>query len=299
MNMKKLAFIATLVALFTFSANAQLLWEVSGNGLAKPSYLFGTCHIATVKMTDSITGFNDALNACDAVYGEIEKADIANAQQAMMAAIMAPADSTLSKVIDPASLAKADSLFRAATQGMVSISQLETLKPAYVSTQLAMIMLMESFPGFNPMEQIDFAIQGKATQLGKELGGFETTQFQLNILYGKPIKEQAESLTRTLAKLDSAKQAGIELANAYKEQDLNGVYEAIMKEQRESDEPEWKKQRNIDELIYNRNAVWAKKLQELMPAKSILVVVGAGHLPGEKGLIDLLQKAGYSVQPVK
>ena len=299
MNMKKLAFIATLVALFTFSANAQLLWKVSGNGLAKPSYLVGTCHIATVKMTDSIPGFNDALNACDAVYGEIEKADIANAQQAMMAAIMAPADSTLSKVIDPASLAKADSLFRAATQGMVSISQLETLKPAYVSTQLALIMLMESFPGFNPMEQIDFAIQGKATQLGKELGGFETTQFQLNILYGKPIKEQAESLTRTLAKLDSAKQAGIELANAYKEQDLNGVYEAIMKEQRESDEPEWKKQRNIDELIYNRNAVWAKKLQELMPAKSILVVVGAGHLPGEKGLIDLLQKAGYSVQPVK
>ena len=72
-----------------------------------------------------------------------------------------------------------------------------------------------------------------------------------------------------------------------------------MKEQRESDEPEWKKQRNINELIYNRNAVWAKKLQELMPAKSILVVVGAGHLPGEKGLIDLLQKAGYSVQPVK
>ena len=76
MNMKKLAFIATLVALFTFSANAQLLWKVSGNGLAKPSYLFGTCHIATVKLTDSITGFNDALNACDAVYGEIEKADI-------------------------------------------------------------------------------------------------------------------------------------------------------------------------------------------------------------------------------
>ena len=207
MNMKKLAFIATLVALFTFSANAQLLWEVSGNGLAKPSYLFGTCHIATVKMTDSITGFNDALNACDAVYGEIEKADIANAQQAMMAAIMAPADSTLSKVIDPATLAKADSLFRAATQGMVSISQLETLKPAYVSTQLALIMLMESFPGFNPMEQIDFAIQGKATQLGKELGGFETTQFQLNILYGKPIKEQAESLTRTLDKLDKCLQS--------------------------------------------------------------------------------------------
>lgn len=297
--MKKSILLATLVALFTFSTNAQLLWKVSGNGLNKPSYLFGTCHVATVKMTDSIPGFNDALTNCDAVYGEIEKGDIAGAQQAMMAAIMAPADSTLSKVIDQASLAKADSVFRATTQGMVSISQLETLKPAYVSTQLALIMIMQSFPGFNPMEQIDFAIQGKASQLGKELGGFETTEYQLNILYGKPISEQAESLVRTLAKLESAKASGIALAEAYKRQDLNGVFNCIIKEQNDSDEPEWKKQRSIDELIYNRNAAWAKKLQELMPEKSLLVVVGAGHLPGERGLIDLLQKAGYTVEPMK
>ena len=297
--MKKSILLATLVALFTLSTNAQLLWEVSGNGLNKPSYLFGTCHVATVKMTDSIPGFNDALTNCDAVYGEIEKGDIAGAQQAMMAAIMAPADSTLSKVIDQASLAKADSVFRATTQGMVSISQLETLKPAYVSTQLALIMIMQSFPGFNPMEQIDFAIQGKASQLGKALGGFETTEYQLNILYGKPISEQAESLVRTLAKLESAKASGIALAEAYKRQDLNGVFNCIIKEQNDSDEPEWKKQRSIDELIYNRNAAWAKKLQELMPEKSLLVVVGAGHLPGERGLIDLLQKAGYTVEPMK
>lgn len=297
--MKKSILLATLVALFTFSTNAQLLWKVSGNGLNKPSYLFGTCHVATVKMTDSIPGFNDALTNCDAVYGEIEKGDIAGAQQAMMAAIMAPADSTLSKVIDQASLAKADSVFRATTQGMVSISQLETLKPAYVSTQLALIMIMQSFPGFNPMEQIDFAIQGKASQLGKELGGFETTEYQLNILYGKPISEQAESLVRTLAKLESAKASGIALAEAYKRQDLNGVFNCIIKEQNDSDEPEWKKQCSIDELIYNRNAAWTKKLQELMPEKSLLVVVGAGHLPGERGLIDLLQKAGYTVEPMK
>ena len=297
--MKKSILLATLVALFTFSTSAQLLWKVSGNGLNKPSYLFGTCHVATVKMTDSIPGFNDALTNCDAVYGEIEKGDIAGAQQAMMAAIMAPADSTLSKVIDQASLAIADSVFRATTQGMVSISQLETLKPAYVSTQLALIMIMQSFPGFNPMEQIDFAIQGKASQLGKELGGFETTEYQLNILYGKPISEQAESLVRTLAKLESAKASGIALAEAYKRQDLNGVFNCIIKEQNDSDEPEWKKQRSIDELIYNRNAAWAKKLQELMPEKSLLVVVGAGHLPGERGLIDLLQKAGYTVEPMK
>ncbi|MGN0213818.1 MAG: TraB/GumN family protein [Muribaculaceae bacterium] len=297
--MKRLSLIATLFALFTFTANAQLLWKVSGNGLSKPSYLFGTCHVATVKMTDSIPGFNDAITSCDAVYGEIEKSDIANAQQTMMAMITAPADSTLSKVIDQSTLAKADSLLKKGTQGMVGISQFENIKPAFVSTQLALITLMESFPGFNPMEQIDFAIQGKATQLGKELGGFETTQFQLNLLYGKPIKEQAEALTRTLSNIEKNISIGVELADAYKSQNLDAVYDAVMKEQIESDEPEWKKQRDMNELIYNRNADWAQKLAQLMPQKSVLVVVGAGHLPGEKGLINLLQKAGYTVEPVK
>ncbi|MGM9803503.1 MAG: TraB/GumN family protein [Muribaculaceae bacterium] len=297
--MKKFTLIAMFIALFTFSTNAQLLWKVSGNGLSKPSYLFGTCHVATMKMTDSIPGFNDALNACDAVYGEIEKSDLANAQQAMMEMISAPADSTLSKVIDQITLAKADSLFKDATQGMVSIDQFENIKPAFVSTQLAMITLMKCFPGFNPMEQIDFAIQGKATQLEKELGGFETTQFQLNLLYGKSIKEQAESLTRTIATFDTNKTFGIELADAYKAQNLNAVYDAIMKEQIASDLPEWQKQRNMNELIFDRNADWAQKLAKLMPQKTVLVVVGAGHLPGEKGLISLLQKNGYTVEPVK
>jgi hypothetical protein len=36
-----------------------------------------------------------------------------------------------------------------------------------------------------------------------------------------------------------------------------------------------------------------------MPGKSLVIAVGAGHLPGEKGVINLLRKAGYKVEPVK
>ena len=54
-----------------------------------------------------------------------------------------------------------------------------------------------------------------------------------------------------------------------------------------------------DLLLYNRNRNWAEKLKILMNDKSLVVAVGAGHLPGEKGLINLLKKAGYKVEPVK
>ncbi len=52
-------------------------------------------------------------------------------------------------------------------------------------------------------------------------------------------------------------------------------------------------------LLYQRNRNWVAKLKDLMPAKSLLVAVGAGHLPGDKGVINLLRKAGYTVTPIE
>ena len=54
-----------------------------------------------------------------------------------------------------------------------------------------------------------------------------------------------------------------------------------------------------DILLYNRNVNWANKLQTLMPQNAVVIAVGAGHLPGDKGVINLLRKAGYKVDPVK
>jgi uncharacterized protein YbaP (TraB family) len=54
-----------------------------------------------------------------------------------------------------------------------------------------------------------------------------------------------------------------------------------------------------DLLLYDRNANWSKKLQELMPGSSLVIAVGAGHLPGKKGVLNLLREAGYTVEPVK
>jgi len=54
-----------------------------------------------------------------------------------------------------------------------------------------------------------------------------------------------------------------------------------------------------DILLYHRNSNWVKKLIPLMPDKSLLISAGAGHLPGEKGVINLLRKEGYILTPVE
>ena len=52
-------------------------------------------------------------------------------------------------------------------------------------------------------------------------------------------------------------------------------------------------------MIYGRNADWAKRLPAIMREKSTFLAVGAAHLPGERGLLQLLRAAGYTVEPVK
>jgi uncharacterized protein YbaP (TraB family) len=54
-----------------------------------------------------------------------------------------------------------------------------------------------------------------------------------------------------------------------------------------------------DVLLYHRNQNWVKKLKSLLPDKSLVIAVGAGHLPGEKGLINLLRKEGFTLTPVE
>ena len=82
------------------------------------------------------------------------------------------------------------------------------------------------------------------------------------------------------------------MMKAYKSQDLEKLEELMMKTDMGIG--------NFTEvLLYNRNRNWVAKLKDLMPQKSLLVAVGAGHLPGEKGVINLLRKAGYTVTPIE
>jgi len=51
-------------------------------------------------------------------------------------------------------------------------------------------------------------------------------------------------------------------------------------------------------LVYSRNRRWAERLAQMMPERSLMVCVGAGHLPGEQGLLQLLRARGFTVEPM-
>ena len=294
--MKRLSLILTL-CIVALASQAQLLWKVSGNGLARPSYILGTHHMAPAAMIDEIPGINIAIEGCDIVVGEIEKDSLVSqtAQMRMAQSMIAPPDSTLDKLYTPAEYAIVEQVFNKYFGSMgVKLSQMKTLKPNAISTQLQAMQAIRYFPNFDANNLIDVAVQERANEMGRPSAGLETLQEQIDLLFNTPLTEQAQSLLEACKQDDKFLEMSVALSEAYASQDLNRVF-TVMSESVEGEDNE----EAMDALLYDRNRAWVPKLVEIMPERACLVCVGAGHLPGPQGVLQLLRDRGYTVEPMQ
>ena len=292
--MKKLILTIALVVSASL-AQAQLLWKVTVPESSKTSYILGTHHFAPAGMIDSISGLKDAITSVETVYGELDMSSMNDPalQQKMASIMVAPADSTLNVVLTKQQYDSVSVLVDKYFKGMASMAQLSVLKPAALATQLAALQNLAAIPDFNPADQLDTKVQTIAGAAGKDIKGFETIDFQLNLLYGDPLSEQAKSLMSAVRNDNRVQQLAQELIAAYSKGDLEKLVEITEDSEIGMDAD------SKEKLINERNASWAETLKTEIPEKSVLVAVGAGHLPGEKGILALLKNFGFQVEPVK
>lgn len=290
-KLKSFLFILSLVS--AFSSSAQILYKVEGNGLQSPSYIFGTHHLAPVSVIKE-AGADKPFESATQVVGEIDMTQDQTAlAMAMQPHMMAPADSTLTKVISPEDFAVISEEFKkwAPMPGM-ELSMLDMMKPMVVTSMVAAGMAAESMPGFDPQQQLDtyFQTQGKAA--GKAIVPLETVDYQATVLFDStPISYQAEALVEILKDSAKAIQATKDLTEAYNAKDLDKMMELS---QKEDEHPEF-----MLALLDRRNAEWLTKLPEIFKQAPTFVAVGALHLAGDKGILEGLRKLGYTVTPVE
>lgn len=303
--MIKRFFAAALVAVFTVAgANAQLLYKISGKDLTAPSYIIGTHHLANVGFVNKIAGVKDALTNTEQVYGEVRWDDMTNPDslKVMQAAMMLPDGQSLKTVLSAEQYKKLDAVI---TQMMgVGLSnpqvgaQMGKMSPAALSTQLQVLMFMQKHMGeYDPSSTFDQYFQAQAKHNNEPVGGLETLAFQTNLLYkGSDMKRQVEQLMCLLDNQEFYEQMMESMTDAFYAQDLDALKAAMDKKLGGTCDstPE-----ELAQLIDNRNADWAKKMPAIMAAKPTFFVVGAGHLPGAKGVLQLLKDAGYTVEAVK
>lgn len=301
--MKRLFMTFAFAVMTVAGMQAQLLYKISGNGLTKPSYIIGTYHLAPVSFADSIPGLKEAMAATEQVYGELDMTDLTSAEnlQKMQTAMMLPEGTTLSKLLTAEEMARLNVVLKELmgvdmTNQMVA-QQLDGLSPQALQTQLSLLIYMKKHDGFNPQATFDGYFQQVAQQQGKGVGGLETVDFQVGVLFhGQSLERQKELLMCLVDNKEHTELMAEQLVGAFFKQDLVGV-KAVMdeKDQTKCDStPE-----EEDALIYNRNANWAKLMPRIMADKATFFAVGAGHLPGEKGVLQLLQSAGYTVEGVR
>lgn len=286
-----------LFILLAVTAQAQLLWRVTAPGCeSKPSYIFGTYHLMPGTMVDSVPGLPEAIQAADTLFVEIQQDTIGSpaAKQLMLQAELAPADSGLATLVSPGGYKIISQVIDKYFGSLgVGISTFEKLTPAGIALQLETMQTMPLLHGTDPHNMLDGAVERRFLSLGKPSRSLETVAMQLQVLFGQPLAAQAADLLE-MCKHDAVVQQKLaQLTTAYRQGNLDKLSE-LMQDPYMGDSPE-----DMDRLIYSRNRRWVQILAPAMRKGSILVAVGAGHLPTAQGLLSLLKQQGFTIEPVK
>lgn len=140
---------------------------------------------------------------------------------------------------------------------------------------------------------IEMNIMKVAKQNKKEIKGLETTAFQVALIDQIPYHQQAQELLYSIDSISSTKLENDEMTKIYKGQDIDKLLEYSLKTDAGTTEEVQ------DVMIYQRNKNWVEQFPGITKNKTILIAVGAGHLGGKQGLINLLKEKGYNLRAVQ
>lgn len=164
-------------------------------------------------------------------------------------------------------------------------------KPALINMIITQYSILDSVHDVS--QYIDMAVQLRAKEMGRPSMGLESVMEQMSFLFDVPIAEQAKDLLETCMYIDFSEEMVSMLYEPYVNQDLAKIESLYFDSKVGNDEKE------NDRLVVRRNLNWVEKLDNMMPEQACLVCVGAAHLIGEQGLLQLFRDRGYTVEPMK
>lgn len=261
-----------------------LLWKISGNGLSRSSYLYGTMHVLCAGDATISDSLKLAIKYADEIYFELDMDNMGEMLGAMKYLRMNDGKK-LSELLSKEDYAKVEEYFKHNAVPL-PLAMMNRFKPYFISSLIGEQMM--SCDQKNGMEEL---IMRESKKYNKEIKGLETTEFQASIFDSIPYEKQAKDLVSYIDSIDSYKQVTMEMVEVYREQNLEKMDSLMHKSDPGMDE-------YMDILLYGRNRHWVDQMPEIMKSKCILFAVGAGHLPGEQGVINLLRKKGYKVTPM-
>lgn len=268
-------------SLKTNADDNTLLWEISGNGLNKPGYLYGTIHILCTEDIQFSNSLKQAIANSGTVYLELDLDDPAVFLGALSLISMKDGKK-LKDLYSPESYKRIADYFKDSLKKPIALFQ--TMKPAFIAALLYPAMMPCSNTG-----SVDEAIMKFAGENNIPINGLETMALQASVFDSIPYQKQAHQLLEAIDSIARSRIHFTRLLEAYKNQQLD-EFEKMFKD------PVFGIEDSGDELLDKRNKNWVMQLKEIMKNESVFIAVGAGHLVGKNGLIALLRAEGYTVR---
>ncbi|MGI9159419.1 MAG: TraB/GumN family protein [Saprospiraceae bacterium] len=267
-----------------------LLWKISGNGLSKPSYLYGTIHLipkADLAFSEPLLA---ALDRSKRVAFEIDMREMTNLakQFSLITKSFMRDGKTLRDLLNTEDYALVQS--KMAEKGL-SMGMLERLKPMFLS----MILSNEEENLQNSrMTSVEMELYQLARKRKLASAGLETAAYQISVFDSIPYDAQARMLMETLRSGEGEAGGGAyeDMLRLYRAEDISKMQSMVVAEGQDM-------ARFEELLLTRRNQNWIPVMQRLMKETPTLFAVGAGHLGGPRGVIALLRAEGYRVEPEK
>lgn len=281
--LRSLTILLSLIGILTIkNAGAQnsLLWEISGNGLEKPSYIFGTIHL--IAQNDFVVRkeIDSVFDLSEQVAFEI-KLDDPSLLTTFQEWIYLPSGTTIKDFCTEEEYQKLKKYFLDSLK--TDIETLKDQKP-FVLTQL---QIADYATGESASFEIYFFNKCISTYV--PIYGLEMLQDQLNIFDSIPYEEQMDMVINSANNTSYYQASWSSLIKAYKEEDINKLNQISMEVS-----PELIKYDDI--FLDERNAKWVPVIESLVMTKSTFIAVGAAHLGGETGVLQLLKNRGYTLK---
>ncbi|RYZ56019.1 MAG: TraB/GumN family protein [Sphingobacteriales bacterium] len=263
--------------------NRSLLWKISGKDMKTPSYLFGTIHLLCPEDYFWTPAMAASLRGCREVCFEMDMDD-PSVMMEVAVGMMNPDGKKLKDYFSEGDYATISAFVRDSL-GM-DINMLQQLKPAALHSLFASKTVSCSTP-----LSYEANIMTEAQKLQLDISGLEAPSEQIALLEKLETDSALLELVAMARDYQDEKKEFEKMISAYKKQDLQTLFE-IMEESGEQNG-------DLGAFLDERNQKWISRMEDKMDVQPVFFAVGAGHLWGKKGVIELLRDEGYKVEPVR
>lgn len=283
-----LAFILSFSNAYSQKKYQGLLWKISGNGLEKPSYMYGTMHVSNKIAFYLGSPFYDALKSTDKVALELEpELWFDEVLGGDFLSYTLRATSSMSKWMNfKDSWNEYEGTFKLDTNTRDNIKALFKQSPEMMNQLL--FRFQDRTGNFEESTWLDMHIYQTAKKFNKPTFGLETFKSSMEMMQKANEESVDEKKGASKLKFNEIQDVRLQIENAYRDGDLD-LLDSLNKLLSTPSTTKY--------ILVERNKTFIKSIDSLLADESLFIAMGAAHLPGDEGCIEMLRERGYTVEP--